>query len=217
MILPMRNSMRLLGLILFISLISCSQNQSDKYSATYLLNEDEQQLFVYDIIRYAGKLVSKASHESKFNQEFDMDYWSLAREHSLDFIHIDNNTNRTYFSVSRIAPSIHIRKVSVGGYIVRDENREIVEYVEVFRTWKMPVDELSNKTAVLFELLVNGKDMSKYMPDNAYGHEYIEFPNATTYFDSDKRLWVSTLEDPVGELKRQIVNNDPSTSNEVAL
>lgn len=209
--------MRLFSLILLILLFSCSQNKSDKHDANKHLSEDEKQLFVYDIIRYTGKLVSKASHSSKFNQEFDMDYWSLAREHSLDFLHIDNNSNRTYFSISRLAPSIHIRKVSIGGYLVRNESREIVEYVEVFRTWKMPVDELNTKTAKLFDLLVYGKDLSRYMPDNVYGNEYIEFPNATTYFDSNKRLWVSTLEDPIGDLKSQIVNYDSSTSNEVSL
>lgn len=196
------NTMRLAIALLLILVTACTSNISNQYKADRNLTESEKQEFVYEIIRYAGKLVAKASHETKFEQVFDMDYWSLAREHSLEYYYHDASTGEIYFSMNRIAPSIHIRKVGIGGIIKKDENNNIIYYEEIYRTWKMPEDELEKKNEVLFSLMVSSGDLSPYFPENSGEEEYIEFPNQHTYFDTENRLWVSTLEDPVGDLKR---------------
>ena len=61
----------------------------------------------------------------------------------------------------------------------------------------MTEDELAIKGEFLFDLLVKGKDLSPYFPQNSGKEEYIEFPDEHTYYDTINRVWVSDLIDPL--------------------
>jgi hypothetical protein len=150
---------------------------------------------VWAVIRYLGKLPGKATHQTKFDAEWDDHYRRVADMHRVDWLYEDTATGDIWFLVSRIAPSIHVKRVAVG-IRMRREGDALVHYHEVFRTWKMPEDELQEKATMLFGKMVRGEDLSMYYPEVA-GDAYIEFPNAEVYFDIDNRYWISTREDPL--------------------
>jgi hypothetical protein len=94
-----------------------------------------------------------------------------------------------YFVLILPARSIQEKYVALGGMIQRDNNGNIQVYKETFRTWKHPKDVTLERSAFLFEQMVNGKDLTDYYSDKM-GDTYIEFPNAHSFFDTDQRKWV---------------------------
>jgi len=184
--------------LIIVGFLSCKQEKETRdFSATNILSTAEIDEFKYEIIRYAGKLAGRANHETKFNQEFDIHYLELAGNHQLPFYYVKEETGEIYFMLTRIAPSIHYRKVAIGGMLTRNESGEITYYEEAFRTWKMEENELLKKSYVIFSDYVDGKDLIKYYPENSGGEEYIEFPNEEVYYDADQRIWISLRENPM--------------------
>lgn len=153
------------------------------------------------IIRYIGKLPPKgATHDNKFAPAFDEYYDQLATQHHIDLYHQDAKTGDIYLLVSRIAPSLQVKRVATGIHL-RMAGDSITYYNEVFRTWKMPEAELANKGSMLFAKMVKGEDLTPYYPQNSGNEEYIEFPDPKVHFDTQKRRWVMEGEDPLEEYR----------------
>jgi len=191
-------------LFLLYSCTTTSEKNKDSVELTNPLDSAASQEFIYSIIRYAGKLPGKASHETKFDTVFNESYKAIALNHTLEYLVNDKKTNRNYFMISRIAPSIKLKRVGIGGYSETDEYGNIVRYRELFRTWKMVPETLEIKGKTLFEKMISGEDLSPYYPENSGEDEWIEFPNKDTYFDTINLRWESTLDDfiePLYQLK----------------
>lgn len=163
----------------------------------HYLSPEQQADFLYSIIRYHGKLAPKSNHQTKFDEKFDGYYRQLAAKHELVAYYPHPKDSFIYFMTYRIAPSIHVKKVACAGKIKINPQGDIVYYEEIFRTWKMPIEELDQKSSMLFARMVKNKDLSPYLPQNSGKEEYIEFPDPNTYFDTEKRRWISTLENPL--------------------
>ncbi|MFN4079671.1 MAG: hypothetical protein ACK4NS_02125 [Saprospiraceae bacterium] len=153
---------------------------------------DTESQMLNRIIRYCGYMPKKANHLTKFNAVYDTFYIDQAGKHKIDLMYQDEKKGDTYLLVSRIAPSLKAKRVAIG-IKLRMENDSLIRYEEVFRTWKMPEEELSVKGAMLFNKMVAGKDLSPYYPQNSGKEDYIEFPDPQTHFDVNKRRWVSAL------------------------
>lgn len=165
------------------------------------LTNDEQTELTYRLSRYIARVASKADHQTKFNAEFDDYYRRESAKIYPKFYYRDAKTRREYFLVTHIAPSIHEKYVARAGYFIgQNEGADFAEYVEVFRTWKDLEDTLMPKAEMLFKKMIAGEDLTPYYPATA-GIEYIEFPDADVYFDSEQRMWVSTRENPLQEMK----------------
>jgi hypothetical protein len=178
---------------------SCAQKTEIKadYNPSSFLTDEEIDDFKYEVIRYVGKLAGKANHDTKFEERFDEYYTDLANRHQLLYYFENEDNGEVYFLITRIAPSLHYRKVGFGGKLIRNSENEITQYEEAFRTWKMEEEELKEKSLFLFDRYVNGKDLTAYYPENSKGEEYIEFPNKDVFYDIEKRQWISTLENPM--------------------
>jgi len=198
--------MMFLAFTVLLFTMACNSNP-DIYRAGQKLNDFEKQQFIYSIIRYAGPQPSAATEETKFDAEFDGEYWQTASRHRLDWYHEDAKSGKIYFGISRVAPSLHQKRVLLAGYLQRDAEGEITVYHEVFRTWRFTDDEMNAKAPRLIAGMINGKDLSPYYPENSGAEEFIEFPNATSWFDVDARRWFSSLEDPAEALRREIISS----------
>lgn len=172
----------------FILFISCKKEPLN-LDPNQHLSLEEQEAFKYNIIRYYDKRPKKVTQEDKFNKENDSVYKVKAKRSDLLFIYFDKKTQEYYFAVTRIAPSIGLKKVATVGKLKKDSNDSIIYYEENFRTWKMEMGELKEKTSYLMEKYINGEDVSPYLTKNSSPEFWIEFPDDNSYYCTESRQW----------------------------
>jgi hypothetical protein len=182
--------------ILSLLLFFACKNQETQ---TPLLGQKPDETFNRDmlgrIIRFTGKLPPKgATHENKFDPKFDAHYQNLVAQYRIELFYRDSARSDIYLLLSRIAPSMTVKRVGTGVHL-RMAGDSITFYNEVFRTWKMPEEELAKKGAFLFSKMVRGEDLRPYYNENSGKEEYIEFPDANVHFDTLRRVWVSKQAD----------------------
>lgn len=175
----------LLILSLFIC-FSCSKPK-DTIPQNHLSPEKIED-FKYKISRYIEKLPRLATEKNKFDKQFDTTYKLSAKNSELMHYYIDED-NYIYFAISKIAPSIKLKKTTTVGKLKFDKNDSIVFYQEAFRTWKMEPKELEEKTKLLFDKYLNNEDLSDYYTVNSNPEFFIEFPDEITQFDTISRTW----------------------------
>ena len=179
--------------LLFFSCIS--EKEPKTFNQLDLLTKEDIQLFKQQVIRYIGRKPEDASHKNKFHPYFDAHYEKQKMAHELNFYRQDKNDS-IYFVFTRIAPSIQLKKVAIGGVVLIDQNTEEVTYLkEVFRTWKQVPDSLIVRAEELFVNMLQGKSLNKFMTEESGNMDYIEFPNSEVWYNTDKREWVSSRED----------------------
>ncbi|EON76877.1 hypothetical protein ADIS_2748 [Lunatimonas lonarensis] len=175
--------------ILLASLVfsACGVSQYDPGQ----LAEEEREQLMYQMVRYYGKLPKRhADHQNKFEERFDSYYLAHAKEHEILAYHYDGG-GREYLLIKREAPSLYKKYVATGILFERSPSGDIRYYEEVFRTWKMPEEQLKQKATMLFTKMVKGEDLSPYLPENSGEEEYIEFPDKRNAFDPSSRRWLS--------------------------
>ncbi len=204
--------MRLLSqLLLTLSILFFLSCDKKVTIDTNQISQQEQDQLKYTIIRYAGRAPEKLGFNgNKFDQKWDDHYIEMAGLHTLEAYHKDDK-DYEYLLLSRIAPSRLEKKVAIGIKLKRkpDDNRTIEYYEEVFRTWKFLVPEMQEKGKMLFTLMIQGESLEKYYPQNSGSEEFIEFPDELTYYDKDKKEWISQREvvDAINKEKAKILDS----------
>lgn len=174
--------------ILFILLIftACQKENLNIEPSNYLSTKEIDD-FKYKIIRYVDRLPAKVTEENKFKTDYDSIYKEMAKNADLIFYHTENDT--VYFAITKIAPSIKLKKTATVGKLKMDNGGNLLYYEEAFRTWKMEDLELKEKTKLLFEKYVKNEDLTPYYTKHSGNDFYIEFPDDATYYDVKKRKW----------------------------
>jgi hypothetical protein len=180
------NTLKLLSLLLIVSILQ-SCNRKKDYNPESYLSVKEKDRVLMSIIRYLGKTPENVALTERFDSKYDAHYLDIASRHRFDQYYMDDEGTH-YFLISRPAPSLFEKRVATGGKLKFDENGNLIEYEEVFRTWKMEVEDLNAKGFLLFDLMVNGKDLRPYYRKNSL-EEYIEFPDDHNYYDKTERIW----------------------------
>ena len=166
------------------------------------LSQEEAIQFKTKIIRYIARKPEKASLKTKFDSYFDSYYSEQVRLNDLTHYYKTKN-GKIFFIITRIAPSITLKKVATGGYVVFNEKGDVESIEEVFRTWKKIPEELESTSEFLFEKMVNEEDLSPYYTENSNGKEIIEFPNSEVKYDKNQRTWISSRIDPLEEFYKE--------------
>jgi hypothetical protein len=164
--------------------LSCTVK--DKYDPAQYLSKQDQDSLVYQTLRYSAKLPPTATHENKFSHTFNSYYKSLMSDHELKHYYVSDTIN--FFLITRQARSITPMREGIGGKIKIDTTGKIIVYEEVFRTWKMNIDSLETRGKNLFDIMVNGQDLSRYY-SKYKRDQYIEYPDGRFYFDRVERRW----------------------------
>ena len=178
------------SLFILVLFYSC-QKEPQRILPSDYLTVAQLESFKYEIIRYTDKLAKNATHETKFESQFDSIYQLKAKSAELYHYYVEEKSNEIYFAIARIAPSLKVKKVVTVGKLTKDADGKIVSYEEAFRTWKMEIPELKTKTKLLFEKYINGEDLTPYYTKNSNGEFYIEFPDDHTFYDKNTRKWQS--------------------------
>lgn len=179
---------KILLILLIFSQISCEKKTLNIDPKDYLTSQ-QQSDFNYSIVRYIDDIARNATHVSKFDTIHNAEYLNRSKKLSLLFYYNDTLNKKVYFAVSKIAPSLKLKKVATVGHLVYDKNSNIKHYEENFRTWKMEPNELKEKTKLLFIKYINGEDLTEYYTANSNPDFYIEFPDEFTSFDTISRTW----------------------------
>lgn len=186
--------------ILILLVTSCSTKPD--YKPERILSPQQQENLIRSVIRYISEIPKSANLETRLDKQFDSYYEEQVAKHHLDYFHSILETGDVYLLVSRKAQSIREKRVATGIHL-KMPGDSISFYHEVFRSWKMEESELQKKGYLLFDLMVKGEDLSPYLPANSGKEEYIEFPDANTWYDTVGRSWVSKLFDPQKSFNEQ--------------
>jgi len=184
----MRSTFILFVVIISVFVFGCS-NDNFVIDPIAYLDTAEQNSFKYKVIRYAGDLPAKGSHDNKFDSSFNDHYRKLSAAHQLRFYYEDTKTGYSFFVLTRIAPSLIEKYVAIGGKFKYSVD-SLVFYQEVFRSWKMPINDQLITAEMLFKKMLKGEDLSQYYPENSGKDYIIEFPSNQVYFDTSKRRWL---------------------------
>ncbi len=174
-------------IVLLGSLFGC--NQVYNYDPIAHITVKEQDSIVWRIMRYVARPPDGLSYEERFYKGYDPHYQEQQSLHHLDAYFIDEN-NTHYFLLSRRAPILTDKRVATGGKIKFDEKGKLLEYEEVFRTWKMVPDTLKIRSQFLFDKMVKGESLDPYQTINSNNVDYIEFPDTHNYYDKSTRRWL---------------------------
>lgn len=174
----------LLLLLLSAALFSCSTTP-DKPEEYF--TKDEQSKLISQAVRYSTKLPPDATQKTKFDSTFNWYYYIAAQEYDWRAC-AKINEKEYYFLMTRKARSIWPAREAIGGKLSIDINRNLIEYEEVFRTWKMAEDSLNNRAFELFKLMTQEKDLTPFT-SKFKGDRYIEFPDDRWYFNKSEKRW----------------------------
>jgi len=180
---------RLIALVALLCLGNACQPDTVKDQP---LSPAEQENYIKRMIRYTARMPDKANLENRLDDQWQAHYDEQAALHRMDRYYRDPRSGKAFFLVSRIAPSLKVKRVAIGIEAGFDRD-SLTYYREVFRTWKMEEPELTEKGDFLFDRMVKAQDLSPYYPENSGKEEFIEFPDAHTHFDTLSRSWVSSL------------------------
>lgn len=182
--------------VLMIATVAC--NGSKVENQIEQLSPEEITEFKRKLIRDIAKLPTEVSQQGKYHQMFDEYYEKEVSNHDLEKYY-KNKDGKIYFLFTHISPSIKLKKVALGGYVVFSRDGKISDLEEVFRTWKHEPEVLAPIADMLFEKMVKGEDLSPYYTQNSGDEEIIQFPDSETYYDKKQRMWMSTRENPLKE------------------
>ena len=170
--------------MLSIFVWSCAKKET--YSPETYFSSEKQHQFLMNISRYVAKLPKHTSHEQKFDSKHDLYYQEEMQKYEIQHYYISSDSVH-YFLINRPAPSLYAKKVAIGGRLKYDKGM-LIEYEEVFRTWKLKEDELEKKGEMLFAAMVEKGNVDQYLP-NKTQDDWVEFPDSKNYFDKASRRW----------------------------
>jgi hypothetical protein len=174
---------RLLFFILAALALGCSnggENSVDKY-----FSPGERDTLLADIVTYIYILPKHATVETRFDNRFRSYYVESAKKfHFENYFIAEDSTH--YFYLIRPARSSKGTNRGVGGKLRLDENKNIVEFKEVFNTPPAGIDVLQERGERLFKELVRKGNVNDYL----HHPDYIEWPDKMTFYDTLTHQWV---------------------------
>jgi hypothetical protein len=176
---------KITALAIVILLCSCER---DRYNPSHQLNEDEQARLVRQMVYYSTKLPPNSTESDKFDQKYNWYYDRAAAESVLLKFYEAPEPGVWYFLVARKARSINPMQEGIAGKVRVNADRSLADYEEIFRIWKLPADTLAKRGTMLFDRMVQGKDLSLFYP-KYQGDKFIELPTDGYYFDKATRRW----------------------------
>ena len=166
----------------------CQCSSDKKYDPDSQLTPQEKDRIMMTLIRYVAKTPENVNESEKFSNKYDSYYQQRASQTKLEQYYVDGK--QQYFLISQPAPSLVEKRHATGGKMILDDTGNLLEYEEVFRTWKLIPDTLKRRSYVLFDKMVNGEPLATYLTKNS-SMEYIEFPDDHTFYDKTSRRWKS--------------------------
>ena len=170
---------------------SCTEK--DPYNPDRYFSKAEQSAMIKQSVRFSAKLPPEATHVTKFDPTFDWYYDVAANECDLRACATAKD-GTYYFLMTKKARSIWPAREAIGGIFKENSETRLIEYEEVFRTWKMAEDSLNARALELFNVMTKENDLTPYLSKNK-GDRYIEFPDDRFFYNKNEHKWIDTAFD----------------------
>jgi hypothetical protein len=178
----------LLFALLLAGLVACNSNKEVDLSPEQYWSLEQQDSVMFRILPYLAKLPRKATHETKFEPQFQEYYNGLLPEFKFRALSPAKD-DAFYFLMDRPAPSLYGKRIAVAGKVKVDmESYEVMDYEEVFWTFKLKEPILTERAMLLFRMLLAGESLEAYLPMNSE-QEFIEFPDKHNAYNKAARKW----------------------------
>lgn len=171
----------------YFLLVLAACSKPDYNPDRFFSQEADKTTFIRNTMPYYCKLPDAFTVERRFDTVLYEHFARMLPVFKLEAYHVEADTH--YFMVSRPAASLHEKRICIAGKLVYAPDSSLAHYEEVFWTFKMKLPQLKEKSNLLFENMVKGKDLSKYYPQNSL-EEWIEFPDAKNRYNVKERRWV---------------------------
>lgn len=169
-----------LGVSIFF--IQCSS----KYEVSNYLNNVERDSLLTDIITYIYVRPKGVTWENRFDAANRKYYVNVLPKFKFEKLYKDKE-GTYYFLLIRPARSAEGTMRAVGGKFKLDDHKDITRFEEIFNTPVGSITVLREKGEELFLYMVENGTVEKYMLND----EYLEWPNAWTYYDTIRHEWLS--------------------------
>ena len=173
--------------VIGILLWGCTPRNPDHNPDTQLTPREKDRLMT-KVIRYLAKAPENVNETEKFASTYNEYYLKKASEAKLEQYFKEGD--EAFFLITQPAPSLIEKRNATAGKLKLNDAGELIEYEEIFRTWKMTPDTLKARSYFLFDKIVSGESLEPYYTKNSNGVDYIEFPDDRTYYDKNKREWI---------------------------
>jgi hypothetical protein len=173
-------------LILVVGVLSACDSK-DKYDPDELLTPNQKEALMSSIIRYVAKGPDHVDESERTKPKWDAYYADKMK--AARFEKYAAKGDDFYFLISQPAPSTVEKRHATGGRFKLNDKGEFTEYEELFRTWKMVPDTLKRRSGLLFDKMVKGESLDRYLTKNSNGVEFIEFPDDNVHYNIEAREW----------------------------
>ncbi|MDP2187489.1 MAG: hypothetical protein Q8J69_02290 [Sphingobacteriaceae bacterium] len=178
----------LLFALLLTGLVACNSKKEVDLSPEQYWTMEQQDSVMLRILPYLAKLPRKATHETKFESQFQEYYNELLPDFKFRALSPSAN-GEFYFLMDRPAPSLYGKRIAIAGKLKVDMDSYVVEsYEEIFWTFKLKEPVLTERAMFLFQELLAGRSLEPYLPMNSEA-EFIEFPDKHNRFNRSARKW----------------------------
>ncbi len=180
------SSLFVLGILL---LFSCSTKEEDKYAVENYIKKEDLSKNLEPIFPYISKLENGVNSSNRFADSNKVYFLEKNEGHKFSFEHYFITKDSVhYFLIWKVAPSLYEKKIAIGGRYKKDKDGNIVAFEEIFNTPKMKMDELKEKSFMLFDYMVENGNIEKF-----YGnYDLVEFPDGKCVYDKANSKWILT-------------------------
>jgi hypothetical protein len=177
--------MKWIILVLFsISLVGCK----DKYDVTKYYSNSERDTLLTNIITYVYNRPQYSTWQTRFEPKYRQHYVKQLPKFRFEKYFIDES-NTHYYYIIRPAVSAQGNLRGVGGWFKLNDQDQIISFQEVFNTPVGSLVELRTKGEELFNWMVKTGNVNDYLKNP----DYIEWPNAMSYYDTIQHEWLIKL------------------------
>ncbi len=167
--------------LLVVWLSSCS----DRHDPKTHFSQPQADTLLADIITYVYVRPTGADWNTRFNPEFRPYYVKNIPNFKFDKLYRDKS-GAYYFFMIRPARSASGTIRGVGGKFTLGEEGRITSFTEVFNTPVGDISEVRKKGYRLYEHMIAKGNVDEYL----LNEEYLEWPNAWTYYDTLRHEWL---------------------------
>lgn len=175
--------------VMLVSLVIYACESKDKYAVENFIKQEDLNKNLEPIFPYIAKLEHGVNYENRFEDSCKEYFIKKQAEHKFSFErYFITKDSVHYFLIWKVAPSLYEKKLAIGGRYKKDANGKIIEFEEIFNTPKMKLDELKEKSFMLFNYMVENGNVDPYLAD----YNLVEFPDGKCVYNKENSRWILT-------------------------